>query len=101
MKKFLLLSLIFASLIVHSQTFNNEWINYSRTYYKFQVATTGLYRINQPALVGLGIGNIPAEQFQLWRNGKQIPMYTSVQTGTLSSSDYLEFWGEMCIRDRP
>jgi hypothetical protein len=79
MKKFLLLLLFFSSLLAQSQTYNNEWINYSQTYYKFKVGATGLYRISQPTLAGLGIGATPAERFQLWRNGKQVPLYTTVQ----------------------
>src|SRR5258706_17464 len=95
MTEFLLPLLIVFSLAANSQAYNNEWINYNRTYYKFKIGTTGLYRINQPTLAGLGIGSTPAEQFQLWRNGKQVPVYTSVQTGVMGGSDYIEFWGEM------
>ena len=95
MKRFLLLLIIFASSLAQAQLFNNEWINYSRTYYKFTVAATGLYRINQGTLSSLGMGSIPAEQFQLWRNGQEVPLYTSVQTGPMSGTDFLEFWGEM------
>ncbi|OSZ77328.1 hypothetical protein CAP36_13050 [Chitinophagaceae bacterium IBVUCB2] len=95
MKKFLLTLSIFVSVIAQAQTYNNEWIDYNKTYYKFKVWVTGLYRINQPALSAMGLGAIPAEQFQLWRNGQEIPLYTSVQTGTMSGSDYIEFWGEM------
>lgn len=95
MKKFLLTLSIFVSVLAQSQTYNNEWIDYSKTYYKFKVWVTGLYRINQPALNAMGLGAVPAEQFQLWRNGEQVPLYTSVQTGTMGASDYIEFWGEM------
>ncbi|HQX97484.1 MAG TPA: hypothetical protein PLT02_11335, partial [Chitinophagaceae bacterium] len=73
MKKILLLSLLFVSLKGLSQVYNNEWIDYNKTYYKFKVGATGLYRINQPLLSSAGLGTVPAEQFQLWRNGKQIP----------------------------
>ncbi|MEI9808506.1 MAG: hypothetical protein WDO16_11900 [Bacteroidota bacterium] len=95
MKRILLLLLTIATLAAKAQVYNNEWIDYSKTYYKFKVAATGLYRISQPALATIGIGNTPAEHFQLWRNGQQIPVYTSVQTGTMGASDYIEFWGEM------
>ncbi len=79
-----------------AQTFpyNNEWIDYSKTYYKFYVGKTGLYRISQTVLASNGIGSIPAEQFQLWRNGREVPIYTSVPSGPLSGSDFIEFWGE-------
>ncbi|MEO7922338.1 MAG: C25 family cysteine peptidase [Chitinophagaceae bacterium] len=95
MKKNLLLLLLLAGLYGQAQPYNNEWINYSRTYYKFKVGATGLYRIDQALLSSAGLGSTPAEQFQLWRNGQQLPIYTSVQTGPLSASDYIEFWGEM------
>src|SRR5258708_40024571 len=95
MKKFLLALLLLSGLFAGAQVYNNEWINYSRTYYKFKVGTTGLYRINQPTLAALSIGNTPAEQFQLWRNGQQVAIYTSVQTGPMGAADYIEFWGEM------
>ena len=95
MKRILLLLLIFSGLVVRSQVFNNEWIDYNKTYYKFKIGTTGLYRISQTTLTSLGLGNIPAEQFQLWRNGEQVSLFTSVQTGIMGNSDYLEFWGAM------
>lgn len=95
MKKILLILFVFGSFLAKAQNYNNEWIDYNKTYYKFKVAVTGLYRISQPSLSTIGLGSIPAEQFQLWRNGKEIPLYTTVQTGPMSGSDYIEFWGEM------
>jgi len=101
MKRFLLKVLIIAGMIASqncnllAQPYNNEWINYNNTYYKFKVGATGLYRISQATLTSIGLGSTPAEQFQLWRNGKEVPLYTTVQTGTFGSSDYIEFWGEM------
>ncbi len=97
MKRILLILLIAISgLSVTAQTFpyNNEWIDYSKTYYKFYVGKTGLYRISQTVLTSNGIGSVPAEQFQLWRNGREVPIYTSVPSGPLGGSDFIEFWGE-------
>ncbi|MGQ0737467.1 MAG: C25 family cysteine peptidase [Bacteroidota bacterium] len=95
MKKNLLLLSLFAGLLARSQSYNNEWIDYSKTYYKFKVPATGLYRIAQPVLATAGLGAMPAEQFQLWRNGQQVPIYTTIQTGVMGAGDYIEFWGEM------
>ena len=78
-----------------SQPLNNEWIDFNKTYYKFKVGATGLYRINQTTLSSVGLGSVPAEQFQLWRNGVQVPLNTSISSGIFSAQDYLEFWGEM------
>jgi hypothetical protein len=95
MKKLLFIFFIFISASSFAQSYTNSWIDYNKTYYKFTVGKTGLFRIPQSALNSIGLGNIPAEQFQLWRNGEEVGLYTSVTTGPLSSSDYLEFWGIM------
>ena len=97
MKKLLLtLLVIISGLFSTAQTFpyNNEWIDYNKTYYKFSVGKTGVYRISQAVLTSIGIGNTPAEHFQLWRNGREVPLFTSVPAGPLSGIDFIEFWGE-------
>jgi len=77
-----------------SQSYRNEWIDYSKTYYKFKLATTGIYRITKTQLDALGIGTADASAYKLWRNGVEIPLRTPVATGVLGASDYLEFFGE-------
>ncbi len=63
MKRFLLFTIILLSLAMTSfaQVYNNEWIDYNKTYYKFKVAATGLYRIAQPSLAALGIAHPSAK----------------------------------------
>lgn len=95
MKRFLLFLFVFIVLKTGAQTYNNEWIDYSKTYYKMKIAATGLYRINQSSLAGIGLAGADVNNFQLWRNGVEVPIYTSKQSGTLSTGDYIEFWGEM------
>src|SRR6185295_8725166 len=95
MKRFLLVLLIAMSFYTEAQVYNNEWIDYNKTYYKFKVGQTGLYRISQPVLAAAGLGGASAEQFQLWRNGAQVPVYTSIPSGVLGASDYIEFWGQL------
>src|SRR5215469_3635696 len=95
MKRILLPLLICTSFVAAAQVYNNEWIDYSKVYYKFSVGANGLYRISQSDLSSIGLGSTPAENFQLWRNGKEIPIYTSIPTGAFSGGDYIEFWGEM------
>lgn len=94
--KRILFFLLFSQALFTSaqQQFNNEWIDYSKTYYKFKVGTTGLYRITQSTLSAQGLTSVPAQHFQLWRNGKEVPIYTSVANGPFGASDYIEFWGE-------
>jgi len=93
MKRILLYISLLGWFAAGAQVYNNEWIDYSKTYYKFKVGVAGLYRISQATLNASGLGTVPAEQFQLWRNGKQVPVYTSVATGPLGGTDYIEFWG--------
>src|SRR6185312_15781076 len=94
MKKLIALFFIFICGIAGAQTYSNNWIDYNKTYYKFSIGTDGLYHITQSALNFLGLSNIPAEQFQLWRNGAEVPLYTSVSTGPLPANGYIEFWGQ-------
>ncbi|MEI9944358.1 MAG: C25 family cysteine peptidase [Chitinophagaceae bacterium] len=95
MKRILLLLLTMVALKSEAQLYNNEWIDYSKTYYKFKIGSTGLCRISQSTIATLGLGATNADHFQLWRNGQQVPIYTSVQNAPLGSGDYIEFWGEM------
>ncbi|HEY5370347.1 MAG TPA: C25 family cysteine peptidase [Hanamia sp.] len=95
MKKIIAIFFIFITAVGYSQTYSNSWIDYSKTYYKFKVANNGLCHISQSTLNSLGLENTPAEQFQLWRNGQQVTLYTSVATGPLPSNGYVEFWGQM------
>lgn len=95
MKKIFTILLLIVSFGLSAQTYNNEWIDFSKTYYKFKVGADGLYRIPQSVLVSVGLDNTPAEYFQLFRNGEEVPIYTSVPNGILGTSDYIEFWGKM------
>lgn len=84
--------LLVAGYTVAAQQYNNEWINYNQTYYKFKVGKTGIFRIPKTVLDGVGIGNTPVENFELWRNGERVAFYPSVPNGPLPADGYLEFW---------
>ncbi|MDP4258549.1 MAG: C25 family cysteine peptidase [Bacteroidota bacterium] len=95
MKRFFTIALILVTTGVFAQSYNNEWIDYSKTYYKFKIAANGVCRIPQPTRAAAGLGSIPAQSFQLFRNGQEVPIYTTVPNGALGPSDYIEFWGRM------
>ena len=95
MKHFFTIALLLVTLGLCAQNYNNEWIDYSKTYYKFKVGSTGLYRIPQSVLATAGLGGQPAQNYQLFRNGQEVPIYTSVASGPLGSNDYIEFWGRI------
>ena len=89
---FLLLSF---TTTVSAQSYMNEWIDYDKTYYRFRVAANGIYRITQRQLDSIGIANTDVSHFQLWQNGQEIPIYTSVQSGVLPTGGFLEFYGQI------
>lgn len=94
MKKILLATVIGMLAVTAHAQLNNSWIDYNKTYYKFKLAKDTLTRIYQTSLPA-AIAGAPAQNFQLWRNGKEVRLYTSVATGPLGASDYIEFWGQM------
>ncbi|MBS1756319.1 MAG: hypothetical protein JSU03_03490 [Bacteroidetes bacterium] len=94
MKKILIPVLLLMAVSVQAQ-FNNNWIDYSKTYYKFKLANDTLCRIPQSALAAIGLQAVNADNFQLWRNGEQVRIYTSVSGAPLGVNDYIEFWGHM------
>lgn len=88
------LLLSFFAVRVEAQ-FNNAWIDYNKTYYKFSLGQDGLYRITGGVLKAAGLGSNPAESFQLWHNGKEVPIYTSIASGLFNDDDFIEFFGQI------
>ena len=97
MWKRLLCSFLVLFYFVHSmnaQTYGNEWINYSQTYYKFGVFRDDIYRISISQLTALGLPtSVNGANLQLFRDGAEVAMYVS-NNGLLSGTDYVEFYGE-------
>jgi len=86
--------LVLLTSISFAQNYNNEWIDFSKTYYKFKVAKNSIYRITPATLTTVGLANVDVRDFQLFRNGKEVAIYSSVPSGPLPANGYLEFWGE-------
>jgi hypothetical protein len=86
-------------------SYRNEWIDYSKTYHKFKLhfgvdnigfpIKKGLVRVYQPALSAAGLSSTPAEHLQLWKDGTEVAIYTSIASGIFTATDYIEFWGEI------
>lgn len=94
MRKFFTFLFLIASFPLYAQQYNNEWIKYNQTYYKFNVGSAGIYRIPKSVLDSAGIGNTSVQFLELWRNGNLVPIYPSVPSGPLPANGYIEFWGE-------
>lgn len=95
MKRILLVPVIMLLALAGYSQYNNSWIDFSKTYYKFSLANDTLCHLTRAQLATVGLENTPVQNFQLWRNGKEVRLYTSVTSGPLGPSDYIEFWGEM------
>lgn len=93
MKKTLLPILLFITSFASAQL-NNSWVDYSKTYFKFKIGKDSLTRIYGSTLATVGLDNVPAADFQLWRNGEEVRLYTSTN-GVMGPGDYIEFWGLM------
>ncbi|MFN8237332.1 MAG: C25 family cysteine peptidase [Chitinophagales bacterium] len=78
-----------------AQPYGNEWIDYSKVYYKFKIGKTSLYRISFSSLSALGIpsSQLRGTDFKIIRNGQEVPLYVS-SNGQFGASDYIEFYGE-------
>lgn len=73
---------------------NNSWIIHTQPYFKFILGNDTLIRIPQSTLASAGLASVNADHFQLWRNGKEVRLYTSVSGTALGASDFIEFYGK-------
>ncbi|MCF8246272.1 MAG: hypothetical protein K9J37_16010 [Saprospiraceae bacterium] len=104
MKKTLLAIAFLATFLTNSYAqiingldtlYGNEWISFDQSYFKISVAEDGIYRVAQPVLFNSNIplGQVIGNQFQLFHNGEEVPIYVST-TGLLGANDYIEFFGK-------
>jgi hypothetical protein len=80
-----------------AQPVGNEWIDYSRQYFKIYVSQNGIYRISYNTLVNAGIpvGNFDPRSFQIFHNGaEQYIFIRGEQDGIFHPGDYIEFYGK-------
>ncbi len=94
---FIVLMFIFITNISSAQPYGNEWIDYSKKYFKIPIVKTGLYRISWQALVNaqFPINSIQPKNIQLFARGKEQPIYISnEETGIFGHYDYIEFYAE-------
>ncbi len=75
--------------------YGNEWIDYSKTYFKIKVTEDGVYRVDFQTLANAGFpaGNVAASNWRLYRNGEQEAIFTSTD-GVFGAGDFFEFYGQ-------
>jgi hypothetical protein len=77
--------------------YGNEWINYDQQYFKMPVVQDGIYRVSYQQLEAAGAfgqSGLNGSNLKVFRNGKEVPVFTSTQ-GSFGASDYIEFYGQM------
>lgn len=95
--------LLLALLIVLSgtslsfgQVYGNEWIDFSKPYYKLEVIEDGIHKVTFSDLqsAGIPVTTIDPRSIQLWRRGEQVDIsFTGQADGIFNGSDYFEFYG--------
>ncbi|QIX60329.1 hypothetical protein HER32_03660 [Hymenobacter sp. BT18] len=81
-------------LLAQSGTYGNEWIVSGQPYYKIRIARDGIYRLDNDYLTKAGISGVKPEEFQLWRRGKEVPIYVGGSQTTLDATTFIEFFGQ-------
>ena len=98
MKKLLLFFiLLFNSIILFSQKYGNEWINYSQKYYSFGVYRNGIYKIDYTTLSnsGIPITTFTSENIQLFGREKEVPLFINDGGDSkIDPGDYILFYAE-------
>lgn len=84
-----------AQIINGSDTlYGNEWIDFSKTYYKIKVASDGIYRVPYAAMQNAPeIASAPGSALRLYHNGEEVPLYITTD-GLFGAGDFVEFYGK-------
>lgn len=73
--------------------FGNEWIDYSKTYFRIPISADGIYRLSTATLTAAGIPtSVVGDRFQMFVMGREIPIFTST-SNAFGGSDFIEFYG--------
>ncbi len=73
--------------------FGNEWIDYSKTYFRIPISADGVYRLSTATLTAAGVPtSVAGERFQVFVMGREIPIYTSTSMA-FGGADFIEFYG--------
>jgi len=96
-KLLLRICLIFICTATYSQPFNNDWIVYDQSYYKFKISEEGIYRISRQTLIesNVPVSSIDPRNISIYAKGEEIPIYFSGESdGVFDATDYIEFYAK-------
>jgi hypothetical protein len=94
-RTFVSIALMSFTLIIQAQVVGNEWIDYTKSYYRIRVIDDGIYRVNasELAVVGVPVNNIAVNKYQLFRRGVEVAINVRDDNND-GRLDYLEFYGQ-------
>ena len=88
------ISLLFA-VIMQGQIDARAWLDdqYTQEWYTFDVVDKGMYRVTYQDFdtAEIDMSQIIAANLMLYRNGKEVPIYTST-SGLMGVNDFIEFF---------
>lgn len=98
MKRLLyILILLASSNVSYSQTYGNEWIDYSQKYYSFKIVNSGVYKLDYASLnaSGIPLTTFNTPNIQVYGREKEVPLYI-VDGGdsSLDPGDYILFYAD-------
>ncbi|MCC6540613.1 MAG: hypothetical protein IT225_00180 [Flavobacteriales bacterium] len=79
-----------------AQIVGNEWIDHDRRYWRFDVYSTGLHRLDSATLAASGfpVASVDPADLMLFGREKQVPIYIEGgDDGVLNAGDFIEFIG--------
>ena len=103
MKHYFSFLVILSAWLNPIQAIENDWINYSQSYYKFPIHKDGIYRLNYLELInaGIAISTIDSRQIQVFGKGEELHLFINDGGDNIIGSssgaaqgDYIEFYAE-------
>ncbi len=88
--------LIIAPINIYAQApYGHEWIEFNQPHFKIPIINNSIYRLSYNFIISNcpEIANANPNEICIYNNGKQIPIYVSWSSGSITSSDYIEFLG--------
>ncbi|KYG82001.1 FlgD-like protein [Roseivirga ehrenbergii] len=90
-------SLMIISQVAHAQLIGNEWIDYSRSYFKIKTGSDDIHRLTYESLLASGydFSEAGANNFKLFHRGKEVAISVNDGgDGAFGAGDYIEFFGK-------
>ncbi len=96
-KLLLILAFTFIALGANAQTYGNEWIDFTKTYFKIKVGQEGIYRLTYDNLnnVGFPVSSIDPRRIQLYHRGVEVAIFVEGENDAVfNPTDYIDFYGQ-------